>query len=266
MLRKPLFALGLAILTGCGSTVPLGSGDASGGSSGATGTGSYVCPSTLGAERATPNTAQMGDRCDDADSCVPGGCVAGGDIVDKSDPSRSGIFTIACANHHIQLVTSVPIDWSANTADAGAGASWSDCNSALVHGKSGDSCTWANGQCSRPTEDPCCIEIAGCAWFQDSLGRPPYGLVKGSRLCAPGCQKVTPDTTQPTVTDCRAASALNICDFAAPCQSGLVCTGFAGTGVPITDPSNETNISVAWCANGILVGNFFSTISDVSYF
>ncbi len=172
MIRTPLFALGLAILTGCGATVPLGSGDSSGGSgnspgiggasttvatggsssslgiggssstvatggaTGGTDAGVYVCSTAPHVQFIDPWTNQMGDHCDDIDSCGPGPgrCTTGGPLLDPSDPSRQGNSAMACIDHHVQLVTAVPINWSANVAAADAGTSWSDCNSALAQG------------------------------------------------------------------------------------------------------------------------------------
>ncbi len=231
-----------------------------GGIANPSGTGVSVCGSPTTGAQATVDlaTVQMGDACSDADACSPGPgiCVCTGGQIPGTDTSA----VLACVAHRVQMVTSIKLDVDGNGAydAADAGASWGDCDSGLTLGHSGETCTWARGDCSRPTDDPCCIELATCNWMDSAPPLPPVGILERYRFCAPGCQNVVPDTTQATVADCATAGTLGICEFAAPCQAGLVCTEVAGgaPGVPINDPSVDGVGTVSWCADGMLVGGF----------
>jgi hypothetical protein len=250
---------GMGLTAACGSNVQLGSENQDSGGAGASG-GVYVCPPTVDVW----STVKMGDHCYDADSCGPGvfctGPAAG------SNP----YLLLACAGHKVVVIASTLLDSNADSCPSyNPSVSWADCASGLSDGHTNDACTWCSGECARPTDDPCCIEVAACAWYQ--APPPPYpapwrGALLRYRICAPGCQNVQPDTAQPTITDCATVASHSICTFASPCQAGLVCA-FADSpnstngepSVPIDDQTVKVlGPSLAWCANGILVGGAFA--------
>ncbi|MBN1606972.1 MAG: hypothetical protein JW940_10090 [Polyangiaceae bacterium] len=142
------------------------------------------------------------------------------------------------------------LDCSEQAAEAPAvPTSWSDCVSALEDGRSGDACTFPYA-CSRPTQDPCCIELASCSTdeFQPAqLGR--------YRFCAPSCTRVSPDTSKPLATGCEHQGwGLDL--LGAPCQGSFVC--ILGDDVTASTLSPGGG-QVSFCAAGLVVGDVLNT-------
>jgi hypothetical protein len=230
-----------------------GAGPTAGGSDGAAGTagaapveGKSVCyaidPSDL-------TSLQTGEPCRDLDVCEPDACagMVGGTGV--------GVFA-ACRNHQVQLIQMTLLDVPANTPVTALdnGVSWDDCEAAIDGGVTGEACTWAGESCIRPTEDTCCRAGAQCV--QSPGPTTTEGLLHRIQVCAPDCENLEADTTQPVVTDCASAAAVDSCHVTPACEGDFTCYRTAGDWV-LTDYEETSQLNGAmWCAGGALVGGY----------
>jgi hypothetical protein len=123
-------------------------------------------------------------------------------------------------------------------------ANWTDCRAALDQGHTGDACAHADENCTRPTSDPCCFELASCS----------SGVLVRYRICAPGCEKLSPDPAQTTFTECSSRLV-----FRAPCSGTFLCIAGYDAALPFTAALSYPD--VAWCASGVVVGGRGSTVS-----
>jgi hypothetical protein len=231
------------VTTGTGGAIDVPTGGAFNRGTGGAGnaTGIFDCTSS------TPipdlSSAQMGDACVSGSSC----CVT-------EQYANNASLGRACVNDHMMVVNVLDLDSIDHAVDwkPDPSASWSNCADALANGHSSDTCTWNGGACSRPTSDPCCIDITEC---YDFGGGP---IVERKRLCAPGCSNVTPDLSQPVMTACPTSSNFyGPCNFAAPCRGDFVCDSVQR--LPITDPKVTFLNGTLWCANGVLAGGAYPT-------
>jgi len=230
-------------------------------------TGVSICPGdSQGAPMVDLSTVKMGDECV-KNSCEPGGCASFGMTLAGTTTK----YALLCADHRLQAIASTLLDSTDGNWTQNPSTSWSDCDSALSDGHSGDTCTWSEGACSRQTDDPCCIEVATCQVYNNPDPSVPAGGLFRFRVCAPGCQALQPNPAQPTITDCSDLADQDICSFGpSSCQAGLVCTRGSHSGlsadVAIDDASVDNAIdTVAWCANGVLVGGYFLAQGDIAY-
>ncbi len=189
----------------------------------------------------------MGQACTDSDMCDPGGCFR-----DGAGGTQASFAT--CRNHQVQIIMmtllDVPADGSGSPPNDGV--SWTDCNSALASGLTGEACTWPSTSCVQTTTDSCCLEGAECVAGNSTAQN---GLLRRVRICAPGCTNLKPDTTTPVVTDCASAASVDTCHTTAACQGDFICYGLLNTQVTAFIDTNNPN-GAMWCAGGSLVGGY----------
>lgn len=238
--------------SGAGTT----GGEAGGGSGGvggagdATGVGGKsLCAGEYSQEELV--AATMGQPCSDKDICEPNACAS----IGMPEESNTATF-VTCRNRRAQVVAMTLLDVPASErwAVREGAASWDDCESALDDGLSGDTCTWLQQTCIRHTADPCCLEGAQCSSF--ALLTPPEGLLQRVRFCAPGCTDVSPDSTEPVVTDCETAAAADTCHETPACEGDFICHRTAGES-SVDEYTEASGVNGAmWCAGGVLVGGY----------
>ena len=179
-----------------------------------------------------------------------------------SGPFRCGgvdqctINSRECRNGVIDVMNVTGLDCAQNVGPTAAdpNANWSVCSDALANGHAGEQCTFQAG-CSRPTTDPCCIEVASCI---SAINDQDLRL-RRERICAPGCQNIDPSTVNQTVvTTCPTGYPL--LNPAPPdwppvvlgvCSGNLVCLD--NTNITQDKSISDQSPMLMWCANGLFI-------------
>ena len=225
-------------------------GAAAGTGAGGRGGGLDICG---GLSVSQVDSLKMGDACRSRDICEPQACLAG-----RGPDNSNTAIVAACRNQRVQPISmtllDVPSDGSGNLSVSDDGVIWTDCESALDGGASGQACTWIDNTCLRQTEDTCCIEGAECFTYGPTS---PNGLLHRVRICAPGCAEAMPDSTAPIVTDCAEANSVDSCHATPACEGDFACYRAIPGPWDVVDYSATSQLNgVMWCAGGSLVGGY----------
>lgn len=146
------------------------------------------------------------------------------------------------------------------TFHSSAVADWESCADALADGASGDTCS-GDWVCGRPTDDPCCVELAECLGSL-SDGDGARDLVR-SRICQTGCEAMDATAGTPAV-NCEDAYA-GVLRAGQPCEGSFLCLDEVPGGAELTifdlgestyegpeDAFGGGQVVLHWCGGGVV--------------
>jgi hypothetical protein len=209
-------------------------------------------------DRPTVEGSGGGDpsRCPDIDT-PPSERPQSGDpctFVGPCGSSRSTLCSFAnwdCQNGIVFAETSELIDCPVDLPIASTAVPWTDCQAAVATGRTKDPCDW-QGACSQTTEDPCCAEVAICG-----MSAGPDRTVYRYRMCAPGCTRLSPDSTGPVLIACPGdeltpGNSIPQMHLGQPCNGDFLCIDRRpASAYTVFDYGSGAE----WCAGGVVVGS-----------
>jgi hypothetical protein len=163
-----------------------------------------------------------------------------------------------CQNGIVFAETSELIDCPVDPPIATTAVPWTDCQAAVASARTQDPCGW-QGACAETTDDPCCVHVAICG-----MSPGPDRHVYRYRMCAPGCSRLTADSTGPVLTACPGAelapgNSIPQMHLGQPCTGDFLCVDqgpFSNEWFPASAYTEfDYGSGVEWCAGGVIVGS-----------